>query len=388
MQVYKLCMKIIKKNLPSMIIYVVVFVSLSLIVSLATVSEQKKDTSFSPVKRDMAFISEESSPLIDGLKTELGKIANFVELPDETEALQDALYFRSVNYILRVPKGFTESFMKGEEIQLKKTIVPNSVSNVYIDLSINKYFNTARLYVNHMGDITQESLAQHLKSDLSISTPVEVKTTTAKPSDQAYANYFFNYMSYTIMSVLILGMSTLMLVFNKPDVKRRNACSPFSTYKMNIEFILAILMFTFVTWLITIVLCLFINFKNSFNLNTVYFLINSLVFAICAASISYFIGSLVKSRNAVSAISNIASLGPCFISGVFVSQELLGDTVLKIASFTPTYWYVKANNQIAALTQFDFTHLKSILSYILIEIGFAVAFFAVALVIGKKKRFY
>ncbi len=386
MQVFKLSMKIIKKNIPVMLIYVIIFLSISISVSVSTVSELNKDTSFTQEKRDMAFISEESSPLIDGLKAELGKIANFIELPDETEALQDALYFRSVNYILRVPKGFTESFMSGGNIQLEKTVIPNSPSNIAIDLSINKFFNTASLYVKQVKGISQESLVEHINSDLAVSTPVEVKTTVEKPADQSYANYFFNYMAYTIMSVLILGMSTLMLVFNKPDLRRRNACSPLSTYKSNIQFIMANLVFTFVTWFITVAFCFFLNLENSFNLNTVYFMINSLVFAICAASISYFAGSLVKSDSAISAISNVASLGPCFISGVFVPQELLGDSVLKIASFTPTYWYVKANNQIAALTQFDFTHIKSILSYILIEIGFAVAFFAVALVIGKRKR--
>ena len=40
------------------------------------------------------------------LNRELSRVANFVELPDETEALQDALYFRTVTYILRVPEGF------------------------------------------------------------------------------------------------------------------------------------------------------------------------------------------------------------------------------------------------------------------------------------------
>ena len=82
--------------------------------------EQHVDTLFNQQKSNIAFISEEKSPLIDGLKHELEKVANFVDLPDEKEALQDALYFRSVYYILRVPEGFTESFMKGENVQLEK----------------------------------------------------------------------------------------------------------------------------------------------------------------------------------------------------------------------------------------------------------------------------
>jgi ABC-2 type transport system permease protein len=153
------------------------------------------------------------------------------------------------------------------------------------------------------------------------------------------------------------------------------------------QFILAALLYTLISWLVMIICCVIFNFKNSFNMNTVYFIINSLIFAICGASISYLIGNLVKGRNAISAISNVVTLGSCFISGVFVPQEFLGGSVLKIASFTPTYWFVKANNRIAELTQFDFSHVEPILSGMLIQVGFALAFFAVALVIAKEKRF-
>jgi ABC-2 type transport system permease protein len=127
--------------------------------------------------------------------------------------------------------------------------------------------------------------------------------------------------------------------------------------------------------------------ENSLNLNTVYFIINSLVFAVCGAGISFLIGNSVKSPNAIPAISNVVTLGLCFISGVFVPMELLGNSVLKIASFTPTYWFVKANNQIAELTQFDLANLEPILSSMLIQFGFALAFFTAALVINKKRRF-
>ena len=67
--------------------------------------------------------------------------------------------------------------------------------------------------------------------------------------------------------------------------------------------------------------------------------------------------------------------------------EFLGDSVLRIASFTPTYWFVNANNRIAELTQFNFSNIEPILSCMLIQLGFALAFFTTALVISKKRRF-
>jgi ABC-2 type transport system permease protein len=371
-----------------MLIYIIIFLVISLILSSTTTKEQQKqDTLFTQTKSNIAFISEENTPLIDGFKQELGRVANFMELPDEHEALQDALYFRSVSYILRVPEGFTESFMQGENVQLEKTIVPNSISNTYIDLFVEQYYNTARLYVEQMENISQESLVQHLKSDLAVSTSVELKTDNDHQANHNYAHYYFNYLSYSLLSVLILGMAALMLVFNNSDIKRRNASAPLSANSFNLQFIFAILLFTVSAWLIMITFCLLINFKNSLNVNTVYFIINSFVFAVCGAGISYLIGNLVKSRNAIPAVSNVLTLGLCFISGVFVPVELLGSSVLKIASFTPTYWFVKANNQIAQLAQFDIASVEPIFSSMLIQLGFALAFFTAALVVNKKRRF-
>ncbi len=388
MPVFRLCLKILKKQLPIMLVYLIVFLVISLIMSSFLAKEQQQqDRLFTQAKSNIAFICEENTPLVNGFKQELSRVANFVELPDETEALQDALYFRTVTYILRVPEGFTDSFMQGENVQLEKTAVPDSISSTYLDLFIDQYFNTARLYVQQMENISQESLVQYLQSDLAVSAFVELKTIGDQPLNQNFANYFFNFLAFSLLSVLILGMGTLLLVFYDPDLMRRNACAPLSSSSVNLQFILAILVFTVLAWSIMVAFCLLFNYKNSLNLNTLYFVTNSLVFAVCGTGISFLIGNLVKSHNAIPAVNNVVTLGLCFISGVFVPMKLIADSVLRIASFTPTYWFVKANNQIAKLIQFDFANLEPIFTSMLIQLGFALAFFAAAVVANKKRRF-
>ena len=172
MQVFKLCMKIIRKNLRSMAIYVVIFLAVSLLISFLSSGQQAQQADYTTYKNSIAFISEEESVLVAGLREELAKVANFVTLPDEKEKLQDALFFRNVTYIVRIPEGFTQRFMDGEPAELEKTIVPASVTNTYTDLTINQYLNTARLYVNQMEGITQEDLVSRVREDLAVSTPV------------------------------------------------------------------------------------------------------------------------------------------------------------------------------------------------------------------------
>jgi len=386
MQVFKLCLKIMKKHLPEVIVYVIVFLSVSLIISSQLTKDGKEQASFTQVKSNIAFVAEESSPLINGFKEELGKVANIVEIPDNNEKLQDALYFREVSYIIRVPKSFTEKFMRGENVQLEKTVVPASISNAYIDLAVNQYFNTARLYAKELKGISQESLVSNVKKDLSLSTTVEFQKSEVQVADTSYTKNYFNYLAYSLLAILISGLCNILFVINDSELKRRNSCSPVRAGSASMQILLACTLLTLIVWIIMTGFCFLFNIENALSLNSVYFLLNSFVFSICAACISFLIGNLVKSRNAIAAMSNVVTLGTCFLSGVFVPQQFLGSNVLKIASFMPTYWYVKANEAISDLTQFNFSHLQDTLYFILIEAGFAAAFMAIALVVGKKRR--
>ena len=366
-----------------MLVYICVF--LAILILFATNTTKKPITGFTTEKCKIAFLAEESSPLLDGFKKELAKNAEFVNIEDNTEKLQDALYFRNVEYIIRIPKGFTDSFMKGQNVQIEKTIVPSSASAAFMDMSVNQYFNTARLYVKNMNGITQTQLADHVNQDMDHNTTVQMKS-SSQTTSYNFARNYFNYLAYVLFAVLILGISAIMMVFNNQDLQRRNFCSPIRAGSINMQFMLANFVFSFACWLVMVAFYFVFDEANFYCANTLYLLLNSFVFTFCGACISYLIGNLLKSREAISAVCNVVTLGPCFISGVFVPQELLGDTVLRIASFTPTYWFVKANAQITSLTNFDSASLSSIFSYMLIEFSFGIAFFILSLVVGKRKR--
>ena len=106
MQVFSLCMKIIKKNKATMLVYVFIFLGIAILISIAS-SKEPIGSAYASSKTDIAFFSGQNTPLVAGLKQELSKTANFVDVADNTESLQDALYFRKVTYIVREPKGFT-----------------------------------------------------------------------------------------------------------------------------------------------------------------------------------------------------------------------------------------------------------------------------------------
>jgi ABC-2 type transport system permease protein len=385
MQVYKAFFKVILKNLNQIMIYVVVFISLA--IGLANTNTNPVAANFTETKVKIAFINyDTNSRLIEGLNNYLSKNTNIVNIPDDTQKLQDALFFREVEYIVKVPKGFTEGLLTGKVIQLEKTAVPGSTSGIYIDSVINKYLNTAKAYKSNMGNLSDDELLSYIENDLAQKTEVKLNNSVGEVSKSEKSAFYFNYLAYSLFATLILGVCSVMIVFNNTDLKKRNLCTPIKLKNMNFQLILANLSYAVLAWFAMIITSLFMYGSYMFTGRGLLFLLNSLVFTFAALSISFLIGNVIKSKNAMSAAANVVALGTCFISGVFVPQALLGKQVLALASFTPNYWYVKSNNIIASLVNFNMENLAPIFLNMLIVIGFAVAVLTVTLVVIKQKR--
>ena len=79
MQVFKVYFKIIKANMGQMIIYLIIFLAISVLYSkLATT---KNEESFSQTKTNIAFINlDENTALLTGFKEYLSKNANFIDV--------------------------------------------------------------------------------------------------------------------------------------------------------------------------------------------------------------------------------------------------------------------------------------------------------------------
>ncbi|PYG85769.1 ABC-2 type transport system permease protein [Ruminiclostridium sufflavum DSM 19573] len=386
MQVFKTYFRIIKKNMGQISIYIGVFLTLAILFSFS--SPSKDLDNFMQAKTRVAFINEdEHSPLIDGLRDYLKDYSVYVSLENDTQKLQDALFFRDVEYIVKIPKGFTADIMEGKDAKIGKITVSESTNGIYTDMLVNKYLSTVKMYLTYYNNITQAELAEKAADDLKVATHVQIKrdeNQNSKTGDNAI--YFFNYLAYAITSILLLGVTSIMMVFNNKNIRRRTLCSPIKNSSLNMQIILGNIIYAAACWGLMMV-CNFLLFRDDmFTLNGLYFCINSLVFTVMALCLAFFAGIFVKSSNAQSSVTNVLGLGLSFISGVFVPQEFLSKAVLDIAKFTPAYWYVKANNEISNLTNFNIENLTPIFQYMLIELCFGAALLSVALVLTKRKQ--
>ncbi len=387
MQVFNIYFLIFKKQIKAILIYTGIFLGLILIM-VQNVPDHNPGEFTNKKVPVLVLNEEEQNGLVRGFLDYLGDYVEYIDIKDSKEARQDALFYHRVEYILTIPKGFTDDLMSGKEVQMEKQTLPNSANIVSVDNAIDNYFNTAKVYIKQIPGIDDKKLNDFIGKSMQNKSTVmfDINQSAMKRDADKFNLNYFNYLAYIIIAGFIVCISMIMLSFHDTDIKRRQNASPMTFKKLNIQLLAANLIFVLAFLILYFAAGYVFNPYRRLDSNTILFYINTIIFALTALSISYLVGITVKSKRAVSAISTVTSLGLAFLSGVFVPQEYLGDAVLKVASFTPTYWFVKANNAIVSLNNYEYHNLKGIFADMLIQVGFTVVLITITMVISKRKR--
>jgi ABC-2 type transport system permease protein len=385
MQVFKACFKVIRKNLPSMMIYFMVFLFLMLLLTLFY--KAPADDLFHPVRPRIAVFNEDAGdPFSDGLQDWLGSTARVIVITDEQEKIQDALFYRDISYILRIPAGFGNNVLSGQtdNLFLDRTLIPDSWEGITMDLLVERYVNLSALFAGTLADLSVADLNTAVQESLAQEATLQLQVTETRPFNRT--SYYFTYMAYAMMAVMILGITSVLLVFNQADLRSRNLAAPVNLFRFNGQLVLGLLLFAIAAWLVMFLVSLAMDGYQLQAPKLLLFGANALAFTLACLSIAFLISQFIRSRDVQQSIANVLALGTSFISGVFVPQEMLGDTVQTLASFTPTYWYILAINEIDTLPDFSSLSLQPTIRYMLIQLGFAIALLAVAMAVIRQKR--
>lgn len=385
MSIFNVFLRVLRKCLPSLCTFLGVFLGITILI--AKTSSPMKAVDFRASDTPIAVINRDGpSELADGLTAYLGENGVLIDLPDDAERLQDELFYRNVQYIAFLPAGFADDFAAGTLPVIETVTVPDSVSARYVGMLVDKYMNTAALYRDFSG-LDDTARHQAMAASLAADTPVIVRSFQQESANSSLAGIYFLYLSYAFLGVVPLGISTILMVFNQSDLRRRQQCSPMRSGRRNLQLSLGCAAFAVVCWLI-ILACspIVAGVSAAFTRTFLLYALNSLCFLTVCIAIGFLAGGLLNSYNVQSAVFNILSLGMCFLCGVFVPQSAMSPAVLRVSAFLPAYWYVKAVNDIAVLPDFQFGALSPVFLSMLIQLGFATALFSVAFFIGRQRR--
>lgn len=378
-------MGITKHHAGSLIVYLFVFVSLC--VAMTNMSVKQYSPDFSANKPAFTIINrDEETPLTQGLKDYMCEHGTEVLLEDTKEALQDATFFHGSEYILIIPDGFNDTFFTDEPVNLQTVTSTSSADGYYLDSLANQYLNFVRVYKNAAPDMSLGDIADEVNDDLALTAAVEKKNfSKSQPVDEMVMVY--NRMqAYIQLVIIILGVGTILITFQRSDLRMRNLCSPVHPRSIVLQRLLFSAVLSVIAWLALCVVGLAVygsHFEGvDFRIIT-FILLNSFVYMIVCLAIALIVGTFAKSLNSQNAMANIFSLGLSFLGGVFVPIEMFSEGLITAAKFTPTYWYNFALNNIVNIVDWNMQSLEPVFTAYLFQLGFAAAFFCISLVAYK-----
>lgn len=381
MQVFKCFFKIIKKNAVGMGVYFGVFLVLSVFMARFTSDTQK--VQYEDTRLSIAVIDRDNSEAARVLKEYMGNRHDLMELNDQKEEIQDALFARLVEYVLIIPEGFGENLASDHPVQTENLKVPGSYTGYFVDSQVESYLKYLRIYAQS-GESIQEA---SLKAEEVLSRTADVTMQDKSVlSDMRSVFYYTQYLPFVFIAILSVGISAPLSAFVKRDVKMRNDCGALSLKGRNIQMLSAFLVSAAAVWLVFVVVGLGLYSRELDSPGLPYTLLNSLAILLVSASLAFVVGMNIKNENAKWAMVNVFSLGFSFLGGVFVPQQMMDDKILMVSRFMPTYWYVKNNSLLGTAAVMTDSIKTQILVGILIQLGFAAAIFAAGLMFTKVKE--
>jgi len=386
MQVFRAYFKVMRASAGTIAIYIVIFLGLSAAFSFA--EAPREAGGFAQTRTPIAVINRDGdAPLAQGLAGYLADTGRVVPYPDDPEKLQDALFFRNVEYIAIIPAGFSADFLSGRDCAVQKVTVPGSISSRYVDMRIDKYLSTARLRYMYGGDQSQEQLAADIRADLAPEAPVTVVSSSASNGSDKGFVFYYRYFAYAVLATVMAGVSSIMMAFSKPDLLRRSLCAPIPARSRSLQLAAGHTVFALGCWSLLVLFSFVLYGRSLLSSGLVrLYCLNTLAFTVVSASIGFLVGSSVKSVGAQAGAVNVIANGMSFIGGVFVPQSVLSKQVLDVGRFLPAYWYVRANDAISRLSRLSAGALRPIYGDVLIQLAFAAAIFVTTLLLTKERQ--
>lgn len=379
MTVFKTFLKVLYACRIPIIMYTVI------LIVFGGINMQTSETSanFVASKPDILIINnDKSEEITKSLIEYIEDNSNIIDIKNEEDKINDALFYRDVNYIIYIPENFNDEFLSGNnpKIEVKST---GDYQSSLAELMLERYISVANTYVNSFE--SPNEIINNINNTLAIKTETQI-TSKLDTDNLSRLAYYYNFASYSILAGCVYVICLILSSFKGKNISKRTIISSMNYKKYNRELLLSNSLFAFVLWLFYILLSVVFVGKIAFSIHGLLFLINSFVFTICAVSIAFLIGNAIKDKNAINGIVNVVALGSSFLCGAFVPMEMLPDSVLTVAHILPTYWFIKSNESLKVLEVINMNTLKPIIFNMIILLVFACSFIILTNIIVKHKR--
>lgn len=389
MQVFKTYHIIIKNKFLAIAILVVAYLGLSMLYSQSGITSEIN--SFSDLEVQIAIFDDDlidgsRSKLVEGLINYLSMNTEIVDAINDKEDIQKALFSNEIQTVIIIPNGFARHFFDDNTISIHQMSKPESIEAVFVQAHINKFFNKVKENASFTDSKDLTQIIESVNDELSKRVKVEVlgDGNVLFEITKNMVNHY-NFLGFYLLYSIISGVGMSMMAFNKPEIIVRNNASSLSISNRNIQLLLGNLTYVLFCWGVGMLISI-IFFREQFSITkTILFSLNTLFFSTTCLSIGFLMGMNLRNKNTFNSLVGIVILSMTFIGGLFIPLEMMSTKIIKIAQFTPIYWYIKVNNNIQNIEMLTTEHLSALCWEMFMISLFGIVIFTVAIIISKYK---
>ena len=317
--------------------------------------------------------------------------ASICRVADDERSIQDAAAEDRASYVLVIPAGYGDALMDaaatGGEVPALETVVSyQSSAGTLMDLSVRGYLQSAYGFAATVA--SSQADVVRLASDAAAEKSETTITTATEPLT-SWLLYYFQFSTYPIFASVTMVVAVLMNSLNERDVRMRSLAAPITSAHRSLQTFLACCVMGLIAWAWICLMGFALN-DGAAAIATapvqVALMCGSLLaYALVSVTAGFLVGQLAVSEMAANAISNVAGMALSFLGGGWVQLALMPAAVQQAARFFPSYWCTAAVSDAFLLTGVSGTSVAGVLGEIGVVCLFAVAIFAVSLVVGRAK---
>lgn len=247
MTVFKTFLKILNKNKFVVLLYTIIL----LVFGVFNMTTSENNTNFIAAKPDILIINKDkkiglTKNLVDYIKDN----SNIIDIKLEEEAINDALFYRDVNYIIYIPENYRQTVLNGEEpeIQIKST---GDYQSSYAEMLLSRYIKIQNIYSNETN--SEAELIEKINSNLENQTQIEV-TSKLDTNSLSKASFYYNFASYSILAGAIYVICLILSSFNEKSIRKRTIISSMNYKKHNRILLLSNGLFATFLWLLYVII--------------------------------------------------------------------------------------------------------------------------------------
>lgn len=377
MTVFNTFWKVINKYKGTIILFTVMLVAFGGI----NTTSSNNSLDFTNNKPDILIINnDQNKGLTKNLISYLKENTNVKNIKEEE--IDDALFYRQVNYIIYIHKNYRNDILSGinPKIDIKTT---GDYDSSLAEMILTRYLKTQEVYSKTTSN--EEELIGKINTNLKTKSEVSI-TSTVNTDKTSKVSRYYNFASYSIMYTIIFIICMVLSSFNEKVIKKRTIISSMN-YKTHNKLILkASFLYSIIVWLLFMVLGIILFPDTVISLRGLIYTINAFIFTVASLTLALLISSLSSNKNVITGIANVVCLGSAFLCGAFIPTTWLPETVIKVSRVFPTYWYVNSNDLLTSLEKINLNTLDPIIINMLVVLLFSLIFIVLTNIISKKKQ--